>query len=60
MRLQVAERAIAAPAHVTGERLAAGVQKQVSLQDLGAGEGLLALVAGVRFPPAVCQRVASQ
>lgn len=60
MRLQVAQRAVAAPAHVTGEHFVAGVQLQVSLQDLGAGEALSALVAGVIFLPAVGQLVAFQ
>lgn len=57
VRLQVAQRAVAAAAHVAGEGFAASVQLQVSLQDLGAGEALPALLAGVSFPPAVRQLV---
>lgn len=60
MHLQVPERAVAAPAHFTAEWLIAGMQLQVSLENVATGEALPTRVAGVHSLLTVGQQVALQ
>lgn len=60
VHLQVPERAVAAPTRVAAERLIVGVQLQVSLENVAAGEALPTRVTGVHSLLIVGQQVALQ